>query len=91
MNAEGAVELGFSKELAQAAEASAESRKELFDQLLAASYERGSALSVARTLETDDVIDPAESRKWVAAALAAHAPVSFKERRERRRPCISPW
>ena len=71
MNVEGAVKLGFSKELAAAAAESPQAHEELYAQLLAAGYDRGSALNVARTLETDDVIDPAESRQWVAAALAA--------------------
>eukprot|EP00966_Prymnesium_polylepis_P113683 2628382-Prymnesium_polylepis.1 len=91
MNFEGAVELGFRKELAAAEAESPQARQELFEQLLAMSYERGSALNVARTLETDDVIDPAESRQWVAAAMAAHQPVSFKDRPAKKRPCISPW
>ena len=91
MNFEGAVELGFSKELAAAESESPQARKELFEHLVAASYERGSALNVARTLETDDVVDPAESRKWVAAAMAAHQPVSFKDRASRKRQCVSPW
>ena len=96
MNLEGAVALGFSKELAAAREeGGAEAEARLFRQLLEASAERAQALSVARTLETDDVIDPAESRDWVVAmvdaASAASATSHSFGRGERRRPCVSPW
>ena len=93
MGLEGAVELGFSKELAKAAGTSAEARQELYTSLVQAAYERGGALSVARTLETDDVIDPAESRAWIEAALEASPPPPREGRahRSKRRPCVSPW
>ena len=93
MGIEGAVELGFSKELAEAAHTSAEARRQLYTSLVEAAHERGDALSVARTLETDEVIDPAESRAWIQAALEA-SPAPPRERgahRGKRRPCVSPW
>lgn len=64
MGLEGAVRLGFRKELA--AEADPTKRQELFDKLVAAAYEHGKALRAATTFELDDVIDPAESRAWIA-------------------------
>ena len=98
MNLEGAVALGFAKELAKAREGGgAAAEEKLYNQLLAAGYERGGALSVARTLETDDVIDPAESRAWVAGVLEAtdeQVQGGAGWRRPagaRKRPCISPW
>jgi acetyl-CoA carboxylase carboxyltransferase component len=40
-------------------------------------YEHGKALNTATYFEIDDVIDPADSRRWIAAALdAAPAPVA---------------
>ncbi len=63
MGLEGAVRLGFSKELA--AEADPGGRQELFDKLVAAAYEHGKALRSATTFELDDVIDPADSRAWI--------------------------
>lgn len=63
MGLEGAVRLGFSKELA--AEADPAQRQQLFDKLVAAAYEHGKALRSATTFELDDVIDPAASRAWV--------------------------
>jgi acetyl-CoA carboxylase carboxyltransferase component/biotin carboxyl carrier protein len=63
MGLEGAVRLGFSKELA--AEADPGERQKLFDKLVAAAYQHGKALRSATTFELDDVIDPAASRAWI--------------------------
>lgn len=63
MGLEGAVRLGFSKELAAAPDEAA--RAELFEQLLALAYQRGRALHAATTFELDDVIDPAATRNWI--------------------------
>ena len=41
----------------------------LFDKMVAAAYARGKALSTATYFEVDEVIDPADSRNWVATAL----------------------
>lgn len=64
MGLEGAVRLGFSKELA--AEQDPVRQQELFDRLVVAAYEHGKALRSATTFELDDVIDPAHSRAWIA-------------------------
>lgn len=63
MGLEGAVRLGFSKELAAAADPA--ERQELFDRLVAAAYQHGKALRAATTFELDDVIDPPDSRAWI--------------------------
>jgi acetyl/propionyl-CoA carboxylase alpha subunit/acetyl-CoA carboxylase carboxyltransferase component len=63
MGLEGAVRLGFSKELAAAADPV--ERQELFDRLVAAAYQHGKALRAATTFELDDVIDPPDSRAWI--------------------------
>jgi acetyl/propionyl-CoA carboxylase alpha subunit len=63
MGLEGAVRLGFSKELAAAADET--ERQRLFDRLVAAAYEHGKALRAATTFELDDVIDPSDSRAWI--------------------------
>ena len=66
MGLEGAVRLGFSKELAAADESGDPvERQNLFDRLVAAAYEHGKALRAATTFELDDVIDPAASRAWI--------------------------
>ena len=38
-------------------------------------------------LETDDVIDPAESRQWIVSALEA----AEQHTQPSNRPCVSPW
>lgn len=63
MGLEGAVRLGFSKELA-ALDDPAE-REKLFAEFLALAYQHGKALTAATTFELDDVIDPADSRAWI--------------------------
>lgn len=67
MGLEGAVTLGFKKEL-QAVE-NPEQRQALYNKLLSEQYARGSAIEVASTLEIDAVIDPADTRKAILSAL----------------------
>jgi acetyl-CoA carboxylase carboxyltransferase component len=67
MGLEGAVKLGFKKELA--AEQDLTARKALYEQLLAAQYQKGQAQEVASVLEIDAVIEPANTRKTLLLAL----------------------
>jgi acetyl/propionyl-CoA carboxylase alpha subunit/acetyl-CoA carboxylase carboxyltransferase component len=67
MGLEGAVRLGFSKELAAVADPV--ERQNLFDKLVEAAYQHGKALTSATTFELDDVIDPAETRGWIVRLL----------------------
>ncbi len=67
MSLEGAVRLGYRRELEAVPEGP--ERDALYDTLVAAQYERGSALNMAATLEIDAVIDPAETRSWIARRL----------------------
>ena len=67
MGLEGAVKLGFRKEL----DAAGDGRDALFAKLLAEARERGDALNMASALEIDAVIDPAETRAWLVRALRA--------------------
>lgn len=69
MGLEGAVRLGYRKELAAQPEGPA--RQALYDELVARQYEAGQAMNMAATLEIDAVIDPAETRAWLARGLAA--------------------
>ncbi len=69
MGLEGAVRLGFRRELEAVPEGA--ERQALFDQLLARQYDNGSAVQMATTLEIDAVIDPAETRHWLLQGLAA--------------------
>jgi acetyl/propionyl-CoA carboxylase alpha subunit/acetyl-CoA carboxylase carboxyltransferase component len=67
MGLEGAVRLGFSKELAAVSDPI--ERQNLFDKLVEAAYQHGKALTSATTFELDDVIDPADSRAWITRLL----------------------
>ncbi|MGC5698789.1 carbamoyl-phosphate synthase large subunit [Pseudomonas sp. NFXW11] len=69
MGLEGAVRLGFAKELA--AQPDTESRQALFDKLVAKAYAQGKALNMASYLEIDAVIDPLDSRAWLLRGLQA--------------------
>jgi acetyl-CoA carboxylase carboxyltransferase component len=69
MGLEGAVRLGFKKELE--AETDATKRTALFDELVARLYEIGKATEAAAHLEIDAVIDPVDTRAHVIRALAA--------------------
>ncbi|MCB1644735.1 MAG: carbamoyl-phosphate synthase large subunit, partial [Pseudomonadales bacterium] len=87
MGLEGAVKLGYRKEL-EAIEDPAE-RTRVFEEKVAASYERGKAVNYATAFEIDDVIDPVDTRKWIMAGLRsipASAPRSGKKR-----PFIDTW
>jgi len=86
MGLEGAVRLGFSKELA--AIENQDERKALFNKLVAQLYERGKGVSMASFLEIDAVIDPAETRDWLIRGLNAVDPDSL---RGRHRPMIDTW
>ena len=69
MGLEGAVRLGYRKELEAVPEGP--EREARFAQLLAEQYENGSAINMAATLEIDAVIDPASTRDWLMAGLAS--------------------
>jgi len=62
---EGAVRLGYRKELAAQPEGSASAG--LFEHLLAQEYGKGSALNMAATLEIDAVFDSADTGEWLLA------------------------
>ncbi|PKM26496.1 MAG: carbamoyl-phosphate synthase large subunit, partial [Gammaproteobacteria bacterium HGW-Gammaproteobacteria-12] len=87
MGLEGAVRLGFAKELA--AQPDDTTRQALFDKLVAKAYENGKALNMASYLEIDAVIDPADSRTWLLRGLAAiPRPVRGEGRK---RPFVDTW
>ncbi len=69
MGLEGAVKLGYRKELEALPEGP--ERNALFEELVAEQYEKGGALNAAAHLEIDAVIDPAATRSWLAKGLAS--------------------
>jgi acetyl-CoA carboxylase carboxyltransferase component len=87
MGLEGAVRLGYRKELEAAPDEAA--RAELEQRLIASAYEQGSALNMAMHIEIDDVIDPADTPARIAATLRACAP--RPPRSGKKRPMIDTW
>jgi acetyl-CoA carboxylase carboxyltransferase component/biotin carboxyl carrier protein len=87
MGLEGAVRLGYRKELA-AIEDPVE-RTEVFEEMVARMYDHGKALNAATHFEIDDVIDPFDSRTRVVEALRAAPPPP--PRVGKKRPCVDTW
>jgi len=86
MGLEGAVRLGFAKELA--AQPTPERQQRLFDKLVSKAYQQGKALNMASFLEIDAVIDPMESRQWLLRGLNA---TGFKTGRHGGRPFVDTY
>jgi acetyl-CoA carboxylase carboxyltransferase component len=87
MGLEGAARLGYRRELDAIADPS--EREAAFEKIVADMYERGKALNAAPYFEFDDVIDPADSRRWVATAFAAAPPPP--PRTGKKRPFVDTW
>ena len=81
MGIEGAVRLGFRNEIA-----ASDDPVELEKRLIAAAYERGSALSMASHVEIDDVIDPRDTAETIVRVLDSCA-----SRPRLGRSMIDPW
>ena len=86
MNLEGAVRLGQRRELEAIADP--EERERAFRAMVERMYEHGNAINMASHLEIDDVIDPADSRRWITTMFES-APLS--SRRGKKRPNIDTW
>ncbi|MEN2977416.1 carboxyl transferase domain-containing protein (plasmid) [Tistrella bauzanensis] len=67
MGLEGAVRLGYRRDLEAIADPAA--REARYQELVAALYQRGKAANMAAFLEIDGVIDPALSRDWIRRGL----------------------
>ena len=83
MGLEGAVRLGYRKELQAVPEGPA--RDTLYTKFVGEQYTKGKAINVASALEIDAVIDPATTRAWLSAGLAS-AQIGAK-----RSGAIDPW
>jgi acetyl-CoA carboxylase carboxyltransferase component len=87
MGLEGAVQLGYRRELDAIEDPDA--REAEFQRLVARAYEAGKALNTATYFEIDDVIDPMASRRRVVNALGAAPPLPHRE--GKKRPFIDTW
>ncbi len=88
MGLEGAVRLGMRRELDAVEDA--EERERLFQETVAAAYERGMGLNMAAYGEIDDVIDPADSRRWIATLFDEHTGEWWR-RAGKKRPHVDAW
>jgi acetyl-CoA carboxylase carboxyltransferase component len=87
MGLEGAVRLGYRKEL-DAIDDPAE-RERAFQEMVDRMYEHGKAINAASHFEIDDVIDPADTRRWITTTFAAAPRPPF--RTGKKRPNIDTW
>jgi len=86
MGFEGAVRLGYRKEMEAIADPI--SRDKFFKEMVAKFYETGKAINIASVLEIDQVIDPVETRDWIVKGLRSAPP---PHRAGRKRPCVDTW
>jgi acetyl-CoA carboxylase carboxyltransferase component len=87
MGLEGAVRLGFRRELDAVTDPL--DREALFQKMVDGAYRHGKALNVATAFEVDDVIDPVDSRRRIVEALRSAPPPA--EREGKKRSCIDTW
>ena len=87
MGLEGSVKLGYRNELAAIADPA--ERKARFDQMVAQAYANGKALARGAHTSLDDVIDPADTRRWLLAGLKALPPIPV--RTEKKLRWIDSW
>ncbi len=88
MGLEGAVRLGMRRELEAIPDPAA--RERAFDAAVAAAYERGEGINMASYGEIDDVIDPADSRRWIST-LFDESTGRWWDSPGKRRPQIDTW
>jgi acetyl-CoA carboxylase carboxyltransferase component len=88
MGLEGAVRLGMRRELDAIEDP--DERDRIFQATVAAAYEHGQGLNMAAYGEIDDVIDPADSRRWIAT-LFDHPTDDWRGRAIKRRPNVDTW
>ncbi|MDQ6834830.1 MAG: biotin carboxylase [Actinomycetota bacterium] len=88
MGLEGAVRLGMRRELEAIDDP--DQRRQAFEAAVAAAYERGRGVSMASYFEIDDVIDPADSRRWIRTLLEDPG-AGWWERPGKVRPNVDAW
>jgi acetyl-CoA carboxylase carboxyltransferase component len=88
MGLEGAVRLGMKRELEAIADP--DERERVFKATVAAAYEHGEGVNMAAYGEIDDVIDPADSRRWIAT-LFDERTGRWQQREGKKRPNIDTW
>ncbi len=87
MGLEGYVRLGFRKEMEVIADPT--EREAYYKKKVAELYASGKATSIASVFEIDNVIDPAETRRWIMAGLRSVPKPPPRD--GRKRPNIDTW
>ena len=87
MNIEGSVKLGYRKELAAIEDP--EERRLEFEQRVERAYEGAKAVNAGTGGGLDDVIDPADTRDWIARSMRRLPPAP--ERTGKKYPYIDTW
>ena len=87
MNIEGSVKLGYRDDLAAIKDP--QERLAKYESMVAERYEEAKAINSAVYFGIDDVIDPADSRGWIARGLKSLPPTP--RRTEKKRPYIDTW
>ncbi|MDE0662069.1 MAG: biotin/lipoyl-binding protein [Gammaproteobacteria bacterium] len=87
MGLEGQVKLGQRARL-EAIEDLSE-RQAAYERMVEGAYNRGKGLNAGHVFEVDDVIDPADTRRWIVAGMKANAPPSREV--QTRVPFIDAW
>ena len=82
MGLEGSVKLGYRNELAAIEDPVA--RKAKFDEMVAAAYASGKAMARGSHPALDDVIDPADTRRWIVGGLKVLPPVPARTEKKLR-------
>jgi acetyl-CoA carboxylase carboxyltransferase component/biotin carboxyl carrier protein len=77
MGLEGQIKLGRRNELA--AIENIQKRKARYEEMVENAYAWSRALNAGTVFEVDDVIDPADTRRWVATGLHSAPPVTPRE------------
>jgi len=93
MGLEGAVRLGMRRELEAIADPG--ERAAAFEAAVAYAYERGKGISMAEYGEIDDVIDPADTRRWISTLFDPDPAMArggaWRRRAGKKRPNIDTW
>jgi acetyl/propionyl-CoA carboxylase alpha subunit/acetyl-CoA carboxylase carboxyltransferase component len=87
MNIEGAVKLGYRKELTAIEDP--EVRRLEFERMTGIAYDNAKAVNASAGGGIDDVIDPADTRDWIAKSLQRLPPVPV--RTTKKYPYIDTW
>jgi acetyl-CoA carboxylase carboxyltransferase component len=88
MGLEGAVKLGMRRELDAIPDPG--ERERAYDAAVAAAYERGEGINMAAYFEIDDVIDPADTRRWIESLFDERSGRGW-QRAGKKRPFVDAW